>query len=91
MNKPQTIQVRRYLDGNSQYGSNNKHEVLETIQRKVYGDTLGNYNRFACRYHGKTHLVHSDKGDIGDPFRADESYLETLFIEADSPCQWNLK
>lgn len=67
------------------------HEVICVISRKVYCDQVGNFNRFACRYNGQTFLVHSDEGDIGDPFRADESYLKSLFIEMDSPCKWNLK
>ncbi len=98
MSKPQTIQVRRYCEGQTMYGRYGgpisdfgMHDVLETISRKLYVDSVGNFNRVACRYHGKTYIVHSEKGDIGDPFRADESYLTCLYIDANSPCQWNLK
>ena len=65
-------------------------ETLETITRKVYCDTVGNFNRLACRYRGKTFLVYSEAGDIGDPFRADESYTTSLFILSEKPCKWNL-
>ena len=78
MNKQQKIQVR--LNG----------VEVGTIKRKVYVDSLGNFNRFACRYNGRTFIVQSEHGDIGDPFRAEESYLTTLYIEVNKPCQWNL-
>jgi hypothetical protein len=65
-------------------------ETVEKIVRKIYGDAVGNFNRFACRYKGRTFLVHSEAGDLGDPFRADESYQKSLFIQADKPCLWNL-
>lgn len=65
-------------------------ETVETITRKIYCDSVGNFNRLACRYKGRTFLVHSEAGDIGDPFRADESYLSSLFILAEKPCAWKL-
>jgi len=54
--------------------------VLETIKRKPWAEQFGNFNPVFCRYRGKKCLVQSDKGDISDPFRADESYLETMYI-----------
>ena len=54
--------------------------VLETIKRKPWAEQFGNFNPVFCRYKGKKCLVQSDKGDISDPFRADESYLETMYI-----------
>lgn len=67
--------------------SNNK---TEAIMRKLYVDQVGNYNRVACRYAGKTYIVHSEAGDLSDPFRAEPSYLKTLFINDWEPCQWSL-
>ncbi len=43
-----------------------------------------------CRYQLKTYLVHSEAGDISDPFRADSSYLETLFIDISKPCAFSI-
>jgi hypothetical protein len=82
--KKQTIAVRI---GASLFGGG---QTIETISRKVYCDTLGNFNRLACRYKGKTYLVKSEAGDLGDPFRADESYATSLFIQSEKPCAWNL-
>ncbi len=62
----------------------------EPIMRKLYVDQVGNFNRVACRYAGKTYIVKSESGDLGDPFRADNSYLEKLYIETSKPCEWNL-
>ena len=63
---------------------------VERVQRKLYVDQVGNFNRVACRYYGLTYLVQSEAGDIGDPFRADASYLKTLYIEATKPCEWKI-
>jgi hypothetical protein len=82
--KKQTIAVRI---GASVFGGG---QTIETITRKVYCDTLGNFNRLACRYKGKTYLVQSEAGDLGDPFRANESYLSALFIQSEKPCAWNI-
>lgn len=78
------------------YGGNSHHTSLPIrtggdIDRVLNVDQVGNFARVACRYNGKTYLVNSEAGDIGDPFRADESYLDTLFIDVDGPCQWQLK
>ena len=54
--------------------------VIETIQRKVWVESIGNFIPVFCRYQNKIHLVHSLKGDLSDPFRADESYLDSLYI-----------
>lgn len=82
--KKQKISVRV---GANIYGGGKE---IETIVRKIYVDVVGNFNRVACRYKGRTYLVHSEAGDIGDPFRANDSYLNRLFIISDKPCQWHL-
>ena len=88
--KQHVIQVRRYARPNGYFFGDSPEGVVETIHRKLYVDQLGNFNRIACRYKGQTFLVNSDAGDIGDPFRADDSYAESLFIDAGQPCAWNL-
>lgn len=65
-------------------------EATEIIQRKIYSDSVGNFIRCACRYKGQTFIVNSDEGDLGDPFRANDTYLDSLFIIATRPCAWNL-
>jgi len=65
-------------------------EAIATIKRRVYCEQVGNFNRLACRYRGRTFLVYSESGDVGDPFRVDESYATSLFIRSEKPCEWNL-
>lgn len=90
MSTKHKIEVRRYLAGQTAYGSESigkitgnfgRFEIVETIARKPWLECIGNFNPMFCRYHGKRTLVNSDRGDISDPFRRDESYLSTLFIE----------
>ena len=61
------------------YGEPGK--LIETIKRKPYLEAIGNFNPMFCRYKGKRELVKSREGDLSDPFRREESYLETLYIE----------
>jgi hypothetical protein len=86
----QTIQVRRYKPGQTKNGSEGigkitgdfgQYDMVETISRKCWAEQIGNFNPIFCRYKGKRTLVHSDAGDLSDPFRRDETYKETLFIE----------
>ena len=89
--KKQVIQVRDNIREKESYRTNAPaFRLINTVKRCVYCDTVGNYNRFAARYNGKTYLVQSDEGDLGDPFRANESYLSSLYIDLSSPCAWNL-
>jgi hypothetical protein len=60
---------------------NNPGNIIGTIKRKLYAEQMGNFNPIFCSYHGKKHLVLSMNGDLSDPFRRDESYLKTLYIE----------
>lgn len=82
--KKYTISVRNY-GGKPTYEG--QFSEIEKVNRKVYCDQVGNFNRLACRYKGKTFLVDSDDGDPGDPFRGTD---KNLFINIDRPCQWNL-
>jgi hypothetical protein len=73
-----SIQVR-HISGN-----------VETITRRLYVDQVGNFNRVACCFCGRTYLVHSSHGDLGDPFRVTQSCFTELFLNSWEPCQWNL-
>jgi hypothetical protein len=55
--------------------------VRETIKRKLRAEQVGNFNPLFCTYRGnKRVLVHSDDGDLSDPFRREQAYEKTLFI-----------
>lgn len=73
------IQVRNYLE--REPFKRHVFQEVETIKRKLTSCVIGNFNPVFCRYMGKEYLVSSDEGDISDPFRADESYLNSLFID----------
>ena len=87
--KKQNIQVRNY-NGKRYAFPAVAPEILETIGRRVYAMACGNFNPIYCRYNRKTYLVHSEAGDISDPFRANASYLETLFIDISKPCAFSI-
>jgi len=72
----QSIEVRARGERYNEPG-----ELIETIKRKVWAEAIGNFNPLFCTYKGKRELVNSRAGDISDPFRRDETYLETLYIE----------
>ena len=54
---------------------------IETIKRKLWAECIGNFNPIFCRYKGERYLVKSLNGDLSDPFRREEGYLKTLYIE----------
>ena len=87
--KKHTIEVRNYNGKRYSFPSVTP-EILETVSRKLYAMACGNFNPVYCRYMGKTYLVHSEAGDLSDPFRAGESYLDTLFIDLSKPCSFSL-
>jgi hypothetical protein len=68
--KKHTIEVRAKDNG----------IIFKTIRRVLRAEAIGNFNPIFCTYLGKRHLVLSDEGDLSDPFRRDESYLATLYI-----------
>ena len=89
MQTKHSIQVRRYKNGQTHYGSETigritgdfgNFEVIGTIKRQIRAEQIGNFNPLFCTYKGKKSLVFSDDGDLSDPFRREESYLKTLFI-----------
>lgn len=59
----------------------NPGHILGVIKRVLRAEMIGNFNPIFCTYHGKKHLVKSLSGDLSDPFRRDESYVESLYIE----------
>ncbi len=67
-----------YLKG-EKYGE--PGEFVETISRKLRAESIGNFNPIFCTYHKKERLVQSGIGDLSDPFRRTQQYLEDLFIE----------
>ena len=84
-----TIEVRHYPPGQSAYGNAcvgkitgdfGNYTVIETIRRQLRAEQIGNFNPIFCTYKGSRMLVHSEKGDLSDPFRREEDYLERLFI-----------
>jgi len=54
---------------------------LKEIRRTLWAESIGNFNPVFCRFRGKRTLVQSKCGDLSDPFRRDESYLDILYIE----------
>jgi hypothetical protein len=65
-------------------------KVVSKANRKLYFQQIGNFNPAFCHFENKTYQIKSDAGDFSDPFRREENYLETLFIELEKPCQWKL-
>jgi hypothetical protein len=68
---------------------NKKHEIrvcdanghlFAIVKRKLKFEAIGNFCPAFVTYKGKCYLVKSDEGDLSDPFRANESYLKSLFI-----------
>ena len=47
--------------------------LIKTIQRKIWGEAIGNFNPIFCRYNYKRCLVQSKSQDLSDPFRRTES------------------
>lgn len=88
--KKHEIEIRQYYGGKSHHFGDKPDCIGGKIRRKIYSDTVGNFNRLACRYNGKTYLVNSDAGDVCDPFRASDNMLSALFINIEKPCNWNL-
>lgn len=78
--KKHLIQVRRYA-AETDYLLPREFEVIDSIKRVLRAECIGNFNPIFCTYKGKRTLVHSENGDLSDPFRRDDRYLKTLFIE----------
>ena len=76
----------------------NKHDIkvklkgrndhYKTIKRKLRVEQIGNFCPIFCTYLGKQRLVKSEQGDLSDPFRREESYANSLFIEVEEVGDW---
>jgi hypothetical protein len=81
-----SIQVRQVAIGYSLYDSSAPFTVIETVKRSLRAEAIGNFNPLFCSYkNNKRNLVHSDAGDLSDPFRRNDSYAATLFIRVPTP------
>lgn len=87
--KKHNIQIRNY-NGQRYAFPAVAPEILGSVSRRLYSISCGNYNPVYCRYNLKTYLVQSEAGDISDSFRADASYLDTLFFDISKPCEFNI-
>lgn len=56
-------------------------ESFKVVKRVLEGEAIGNFNPIFCRYKNRQHLVMSTEGDLSDPFRRTEEYLDHLYIE----------
>ena len=83
MNNKHSIEVREVEIG-SEFDSSAPFKAIGSIRRVLRVEQSGNFNPVFCCYNGDNRaLVHSELGDISDPFRANESYLEKLFIRVE--------
>ena len=57
-------------------------EEVGIIKRVLRAECIGNFNPIFCTYKGGNYLVQSKQGDLSDPFRRDETYLDYLYIES---------
>ena len=73
MKNKQLIQVRFKSTG----------KIINTIKRVLRAEQIGNFCPIFCTYKGKRTLVKSEEGDLSDPFRRTENYIQSLFIEVD--------
>jgi hypothetical protein len=72
------VKIEVHAQGSS-YGQ--PGPLIEVIERRAWAKCIGNFNPVFCRYKREVHLVHSMEGDLSDPFRVNESYLKSLYIE----------
>ena len=56
--------------------------AFETVKRVLRAEQIGNFNPLFCTYRGNNRvLVQSQEGDLSDPFRREESYAQSFYIE----------
>ena len=57
-------------------------KIIESITRMLRREQCGNFAPIFCNYKGnKRTLVHSDIGDLSDPFRQADCLAGNLFIK----------
>ena len=82
MKKKYSIQVRGNYRPSPISPLDQNFDILETVDRVIYAEQIGNFNPIFCRYKNNPRvLVHSDNGDLSDPFRRQENYIACLFIK----------
>ena len=82
MNKRYAIQVRKYAP-DVYHAASNDFVLVDTVMRVLRTEQIGNFNPLFCRYGNNPRvLVHSDEGDVSDPFRREESYARSFYILA---------
>jgi hypothetical protein len=69
--KKHTIQVKNKSNG----------VILNVVKRVLRSEAIGNFCPIFCTYLGKQYLVKSEEGDLSDPFRRQESYAQSFYIE----------
>ena len=55
-------------------------KLIKSVDRVLYFEQIGNFNPCFTIFSGYPRLVHSFRGDMSDPFRRDNSYLDHLYI-----------
>lgn len=55
--------------------------LVKNIKRKFRQEAIGNFCPIFCTYIGEQKLVKSKKGNLSDPFRRDDSYVDELYLE----------
>lgn len=54
---------------------------VKNVKRVLRQEAIGNFCPIFCTYMGEQKLVKSKKGDLSDPFRRDDSYVDELYVE----------
>ena len=55
--------------------------LVKSVKRVLRQEAIGNFCPIFCTYMGEQKLVKSKKGDLSDPFRRDDSYVDELYVE----------
>ena len=76
LNKRYTVNVCKKGE---KYGT--PGERITVIKRVLIGKAIGNFNPLFCMYNKTEYLVHSIEGDLSDPFRREDTYTNSLYIE----------
>mgnify|MGYP001597326007 CR=1 FL=1 len=58
-------------------------KVMARVKRQLRSESIGNFSPVFCTFQGKQRLVKSRRGDLSDPFRREEDYLDSLYVEVD--------
>lgn len=95
MSEKSMVELRAYAPGQTSAGSEEmgeitgdfgRYDIVGKVAKRLRSESIGNFQPVFCSHEGdKRCLVKSDAGDLSDPFRADESYRDTLFIEVPAP------